>query len=320
MIEDGTAPKPGRGPLKWLVRLGLGLLILALLLGQRGMAREVGTVFSTVPPTVVALSVCFYWLGQLFSAWKWQLLLSARGVPLSLAQCSRFYVAGMFGNLWLPTNIGGDGLRAYMVTRARPEVSLADAAASVLVERLTGFAALLFIAGSGILVGGLRSGQGLSIFGSGLLVLVVAAVLWKALGRLSNAANPLARKLGRLRQAVDFYLKPQQRPTLHLALLLSLVFQVSQVLLNIFLAAAVGLDLPWTTYFWLCPLLALSGLLPIGIGGLGVREAAAVALLGGSSAGSGGVILSWSLLWQVTVWLSSLPGGLFLKTKPPATR
>ncbi len=85
--------------------------------------------------------------------------------------------------------------------------------------------------------------------------------------------------------------------------------QVIQIAINIGLARAVGLTLPASTLAWLAPMLALSSVLPLGIGGLGVREAAAVLLLQGSDS-SQSTIIAWSLLWQATVWISSLPGGL----------
>ena len=96
------------------------------------------------------LSVVFYWLGQALCAWKWQRLVLARGTRVSLFDCCRFYAAGMFGNLWLPTNVGGDALRTTLLARTAPELGLSGAAASVLVERLTGFAALLALVAGGL--------------------------------------------------------------------------------------------------------------------------------------------------------------------------
>lgn len=315
-MNEPAAPAP-RNAMKWLLRLALGLVVLALLLSQRNVAADVGQVLGTVAIPLLLLAVLFYWMGQLLSAWKWNLLMRARGVQVSLRQCVRFYMAGMFGNLWLPTSVGGDSLRAYLVSQETPNLSLAEAAASVLVERLTGFLALLAIAGIGLTLTGLNNGQGLLLMVGGLGLVALVLLCWVVMKGLEHkSTHVLVQKLGRVRQQVSYYMDPELRAQLALALGLSLAFQLSQVLLNIYLAGIVGLDLPWLTFFWLCPLLALSGLLPIGIGGLGVREGAALALLSGSAlVATEGHILGWSLLWQVTVWLSSLPGGLFLKAR-----
>ncbi len=39
-----------------------------------------------------------------------------RGLPLR--ECCRLYLIGMFCNLWMPTNIGGDAVRAYLAAPA----------------------------------------------------------------------------------------------------------------------------------------------------------------------------------------------------------
>jgi len=88
---------------------------------------------------------------------------------------------------------------------------------------------------------------------------------------------------------------------------LSLGVQAIQIGINIALARAVGLGLEPASMAWVVPVLALSAVVPLGIGGLGAREAGALALLGGAF-GSGDV-LAWSLLWQAVVWLSSLLGA-----------
>jgi uncharacterized membrane protein YbhN (UPF0104 family) len=132
--------------------------------------------------------------------------------------------------------------------------------------------------------------------------------------RLSRTAphNKLARKWSAVHRALDEYGSRGRCGVLATAMLLSLVFQASQVVLNIMLARAVGLNLPPLVMWWLVPVLALASLVPLGIGGLGVREVAAIKLLGASGI-SAETILAWSLLWQATVWLASLPGALWWK-------
>ncbi|HEX8833169.1 MAG TPA: lysylphosphatidylglycerol synthase transmembrane domain-containing protein, partial [Abditibacteriaceae bacterium] len=290
--EVTATNKPG-ARWKWFARLGLGLAVLSYLV-WRGDTTSLQRALQAVPPWVLLGSVACYLSGQVLSAWKWQLLLRARGANLSLAQCCRFYLQGMFWNLWMPTNIGGDAVRAYAV---RDECAgLAPAAASVLVERLTGFFALLLLA-----IGGLcyQETLGVSVVETRqATVSVIAVILMFALVTLAvsrkkrraaapgaapstSASQPgkLRRKITAIKDALGFYVAPQRRTVLATSILLSLLFQASQVLLNIGLARVVGLDLPAVVFWWLVPALSLSSLLPVGIGGLGVREAAAMVFL-----------------------------------------
>lgn len=298
--------------LKWTLRLALGLLVLALLLGQRETLLALLQTLRAVPFWAILASVIFYGAGQLLCAYKWQILLRKRGANVGLGACARAYFAGMFGNLWLPTNIGGDALKTAILHREiapkNPQIGLSDVAASVVVERLTGFLALLFLGALGALWSGARNAQTLQILGGALGVLAVfAGVIWVS-------KHVKHRKIQLLRAALNLYAQPQNRATLGVALALSLAFQVSQIVLNIGLARAANLGVSDAIFWWLGPLLSLSGLVPIGIGGLGVREAAAVAFLGGTV--PYGAIVGWSLLWQATVWLCSLPGVLFVRRLP----
>jgi len=312
-VIDSSSGDVRRTPWKWLVRLGLGLIVLGLLISHKGSAATVLTTLRRFSLPLLAIAIAGYWIGQAICAWKWRLLLRARHIEADLPLCCRLYLAGMFGNLWLPTNVGGDALRAYLMHRARPGAGLGTVAASVLVERLTGLAALLGLASFGLAWNGMDNPSVLSLLGFGTMVLA-ALVTGLAAARKTGAKWATEGKLARGLAALEAYAQPQNRAALVRALFLSLIFQASQVVLNIWLAHEAGLRLPAPMYWWLVPALALSGLIPVGVGGLGVREAAAVALVHGSGIPApASVIIGWSLLWQATIWLSSLPGALFLK-------
>jgi uncharacterized membrane protein YbhN (UPF0104 family) len=126
----------------------------------------------------------------------------------------------------------------------------------------------------------------------------------------SGKTGKLIIKWASLHRELDFYAARERWGTLALALAISFILQSAQVAINIYLARAAGLQTPVTTFLWLVPLLSLMSMVPIGIGGLGVREAAAVAVLGSHE--PDGAVIAWSLLFQATVWLASLPGGLLL--------
>src|SRR5437870_11555110 len=91
-----------------------------------------------------------YWLAalalylgiQMISGFRWQLLARPLGYEQPVWQFTRFYFIGMFFNLFLPTSVGGDVVRAWYLGHG----SEASAFLSVLVDRLSGFVVLLALA------------------------------------------------------------------------------------------------------------------------------------------------------------------------------
>ena len=75
------------------------------------------------------------------SALKWWMLSRVRDLKAGFWRIFSYYVIGQFYNLFLPTSVGGDVVRAVELGRfsGRP----ADAMASVFVERYTGVLVLL---------------------------------------------------------------------------------------------------------------------------------------------------------------------------------
>jgi uncharacterized protein (TIRG00374 family) len=318
---------------KWVLRLAIGGLIVGVLLRWQG-ASVVAALQSATPQTLL-LAVAGYLAIQMLSAFKWRLLLNAAlraqgdpsATPLSFGECYRFYLIGMFCNLWLPTAVGGDAVRAALAgKRCR---SLALAASAIFVERLTGLAALLVVGVLGALFyfGLVPQSDELASAKSRLMsvaiitTLIILALLFavwalrRGAEKFSKQHNPspFAQKLLGAHRAFDIYFSPATRPALGAALALSLAFHIALIGLNIFLAAAVELKLPAAIFAWLVPSLGIASMLPIGIGGLGVREAGAIAFLNGvlpvSQMPDAGTVIAWSLLWQATIWVAGLPGA-----------
>ena len=101
-----------------------------------------------------------------------------------------------------------------------------------------------------------------------------------------------------------------RRAALLTAALVSLGVQSAFVLTNVWLARSVGVDTPLAPWFVAWPLSKLVAVLPISLGGIGVREAALVTLLTPYGAARDGV-LATGVLWQAVLAVSGL-GGLIV--------
>ena len=123
-------------------------------------------------------------------AWRWQQLLSARGIHDRLSWLVRAYFVAYTAGQILPTAVGGDAVRIYE-TAKRHSGHGGQVAGSVLLERALGGAATLALAGVGfaLAIGKYPVGPYLwveGVFVIGTIVLAVAL--------FSRSVRPLLAK------------------------------------------------------------------------------------------------------------------------------
>jgi uncharacterized protein (TIRG00374 family) len=281
---------------------------------------DVGTLarrLATVRLEYVAAGIALYVAGQAMSAWKWQLLLAP--VALDAVRYVRllaFYFIGMFFNLFLPTVVGGDAVKAVLL--ARETGAPARATMSVFMERNLGLVALLSIAvaaawrAPAVQILGLTlpvlTALLLAIFLGANLVLATAGV-YRLVDRVI-AATPLARMRARaapLHEALSAYL---MRPrVVASAILLSFAFQgvvIAVVFLN---ARALDLHVPFAAVAVFVPLISLASMIPVSVNGLGLREALYILFFGRLGASTEASV-SLALLYLFVTLAASLPGGV----------
>ena len=151
--SPGTAPAPGLlpsgavpgqgGPARWLkplVSVSLYAFIFWFTDVRAILARLADARFE-----YVAAGVLLYAAGQALSTWKWRLLLAPVGLgAVRYTRLLAFYFIGMFFNLFLPTIVGGDAVKAVLLARETGSAGPRDD--SVFMERNLGLFALLSIA------------------------------------------------------------------------------------------------------------------------------------------------------------------------------
>jgi len=221
----------------------------------------------------------------------------------------------LFFSRCLPSSIGGDVVKAVRIGTSRPLRLLA--ACSVFADRLTGLAALAVLVGTATLTRkyALSLGTAAGVFA--ILLAVVLVAFWLVLATLDRLHVLLPA--GSLAGDVVGRLSPyRRRPSLlFVAVGWSFIVQLAGVVVVGLLGRAVGvvqLPLVWMT---VVPLVALAMVLPISVGGFGVRENALEFLLRGYGVPSEtGIAIA--LLWGACTVLAGLVGGvLFLLERQP---
>jgi hypothetical protein len=225
--------------------------------------------------------------GNLLGAWRWRVLLRSQGRHVSVPYLFGSYFVGLFFNNVLPSSIGGDFFRATSARR-KSGGTLTGHLTVVLVERMIGLLATLMLGGAAALSG--RAGAldprigwalGLALVGSVVgLYLALSAPVRQFTKRLAGRV-PIARVGRTVSKMLDaFELFSRARGSLLANLGLSLGFQFLLIVHFWLIQFAFGESLPLATFIVVVPLVFFLMMLPLGINGLGVREAAFVELLG----------------------------------------
>ena len=282
----------------WLaLRLLTGIVLLALLLHSLNLQALIRQLHHVDWPW---MGVAFVSLvaGILLSALRWQIVLDMLGVQRSYGELLLRYWSGSFYNAVLPGSIGGDVVRAGGL--ARSGIPLATTVMSVFVDRAIG----LWV---NILMGLLsslwplpapyRGTLGLlfgAVGGGGLLIVLLAPVLWRYLPRRLQRLvelGPLLRE--RWRWSVLGY---------------TALFQVCVVLHPYAIGLALHTPISMRIWSLYMPAVVLATLLPISLNGIGIREGALVVLLAGIGVSAETAALLGVLIYVTSV-LSTLPGG-----------
>lgn len=289
--------------LSWLLRLVASVTTIALLLYFVPISIVLNSVRQT-PPGVFGVVLMMFVIAHCFAAMKWWLI---SGRPFGAALAIRAHFAGLGANLCLPGVAGGDAVRLATVMQAcndRPALI-----AGSLLDRLVDLLALLILAFSCVLVIGADS-TNLVLYAVLVLVGLAPIALFVVAPKILRWIQAMIGErtaLIALETAVTAY---QHRKRLVVALLFcSTAIQAVFVSLAGWLATYTGVSVspgPWI-FAWSSA--KLISILPISLGGLGVREASMAALLQPFGADAHTVIAA-SLLWQCVLWSAGVIGGL----------
>ena len=219
------------------------------------------------------------------AAYRWKVLLPNK----SFRNLLSFTFIGQFYGLILPGQLAGEAAKAYRLGRGRKEAE--TVAASVFVDRVIGVVALLFVTLGGVLLTKIEIGNNVK---PALAVLIMSlifslyAIGWQPIFLLiKRLLEKIAKRGPRWQSAVSrvIQLLVAWRGYLsnHLALLCSLIlggiFQLLCVWINVTLSLDLGITLAFVDWCWIIGIVSVAALLPVSIGGVGVREVSYVGVL-----------------------------------------
>ncbi len=290
--------------------MGVSAVLLAILVWKISSENIVPSHPTTGTFAFLVVGLLLMCVSFVLAAWRWQRVLAVFDAHVPLRTLFKHYLAGQFVGNVLPSTVGGDVLR---ISRASKDIGARDVAfASVVLERLTGFVALPlltlvgFLARPDLLHG--RAWVAVLIGGStfgvlGIVILLAASP--RLAGRFAERENWM-RYIGIVHVGVD-RLRRDPRDT-SAAVLLSIAYQVT-VLASVYCAIhVIGLRIPNGAVLAFVPAVAIAQVLPISVGGLGVREGL-LAFFFHTLGVPTGQAVAVGLLWYAMTLLVSLLGA-----------
>lgn len=313
---EGNAPFRRRAR-RYLLPLGKALVSLAALI-YIGQGIDRTAIVEAVRSThgwflILALSQMI--LIPILGGIRWQLILKRLGWPMSLQPLTRLFWVGMAFNQILPSAIGGDAVR--VVLACREGLSGTMSAVSVFIERCMMTLSLVLVivvltvsfAPVDTLDASLISLAAV-LLGTGLAGLALLPLLHWLLTKApeTRVVHLAIYGVDGLRRVI---FSSGVAPLMVLCVITNLNLGISAW----WLALGFGLSLHLAQVLAVISMVTLAVIIPISIGGWGVREAVMVTLLGRLAVPADTAFL-FSVAFGLAVAASSLPGLLFLWWRP----
>jgi len=289
--------KEGFPYLRWVIRfLGTGLALWLVIRTVDG--RELLRQLKGISVSGFAVIFIIYLFNQLLSSLRWKVLLGRCDIQEAIRDLYIVVLYGQTINKILPTSIGGDSARIAYLLKRYPDRKSHSISATIL-DRFLAFFALVILAILTLPFGNAFPAREKWLAGFVMVVFIIFFFLFyrgilddvfKWVMKISFLPEFMRKYMEKFWSSILLYRSGKR--ILGTALMISLLKQFLMIF-NIYLTFhLVGNPIPLSVLFVILPLINLIVILPISIGGIGLREAALVLFL---PAGSDAV-LSFTLL------------------------
>jgi uncharacterized protein (TIRG00374 family) len=263
------------------LRFGISIILLVYIFSKVDRSALLG-IIKHVDKVLLLAAFFVFSLVYLLCLFRWEMLLRAVKIHLSLKRIIISYAGGVFFSLFLPSTIGGDLVRSIDLgthTRRPREV-----VATVLLDRLSGYVGLVILALLALIFGWdlIQDKSVLLAVGAITTVLITILVVlfnrsvYSVVNRLLHSPNA-----GKIREAIrnlhqELHYFRHKKAVIVNNLILSFLIQAIIPVTFYITALSLGIKINILYFFILLPVIGAITLLPISIGGLGLRDAATI--------------------------------------------
>lgn len=284
---------------------------------------------------LISLSFLMYWIGIYFLVLRWQILLKTQQIKASFSFLFGSYLVGYFFNNFLPTSIGGDVYRIYDTSKLKNSSGM-KATSIVLMERTTGVMSSIIYLVFALAIGFLKTTNvefklGNWMISNNILIIlififfviavfIILFMLFPDYFRLNKVFKKLRflhKWEDKLRQMYNTFKGFRRyKLTLFITIILSLLLQFIFTLNYSFCSQGFGItELSLTAYIFIIQIIAIFTMIPISVGGFGVREGT-FAILVGALGGNMKIASIVSIAVLLIILIPGIAGGVIYALRP----
>ena len=264
-----------------LLRVSISVALLIFLFAHVDK-KSLFDIIKHADKSLLFLAFFVFFFNYLFCLIRWIILLKAVDIHLPLTRVIISFSGGVFFSLFLPSTIGGDLMRS--IDLAAHTKKPREIVATVLLDRLSGSVGLVILIFFSLAFGW-RLVEDKSVLLSILVIVssltIILLILFNnsifsLINRFLSASNP-----GKIRNAVrslhgEMHLFRHKKAEVVKNLFVSLLVQANTPLTFYIIALSIGLKVSMIYFFIFVPIIGAITMLPISIGGLGLRDATTI--------------------------------------------
>lgn len=223
-------------------------------------------VLSNLDPVFFPVLALLILLRNVLAAARFNVLVPA-GKKLKIWVLVKHYFIGAFFNSFLPTALGGDGVRVFLL--AECSIPKSEGASLIIIERFIGFFTLIVIAFVSAFFVPLPQQMFIAIIG----IMTVNIIIWIMVSLFRRKTDTNKIKIALLKKWVNaFMLIHLNKRIIGFTFFFSLLYQFVIIYTSYIIAVSFDMGIPLYLFLVVVPLVSLFVMIPFSLGGVGFRE------------------------------------------------
>lgn len=288
-------------------------LVLLFVLFRKIDFRGTFKVIVHLNPFYFVLALVIFFILTVLVFYRWKMLLDAHKVEVPLMRALSSFSGGLFINLFTPSTIGGDLSRS--IDLGEYTKCYGVIAATVLLDRLSGFAGLVTVAIVSLIFGHRLIGDFsvyltvflLALLLTGVLLILFNQGIYNRLSRSVSKKGKFWENFKKLHSEIYFF--RQHRGVLYVNFIYSIIIQGGASVFSYFILRSLNTKINMLYPLVFNPVITVITTIPISISGLGLRDASSIFFY--SKAGvAKDIALAQSLLNFAVILMCGFLGGI----------